>query len=210
MASRRKPTATETSPSPPGRTPHITGTSLFGIEAFSNGRGNISVTTATNDVITSGSVGINVYNQATSIPQTGGVTTSSMSVTAYGTINSGTTYTGQGGRSAGILAGYKGDTTTTVNAAVFGNVIVDNYADINAAGGDGIRAYNFGPGNTTVNDHAGTITAKDFFGITAGNNSTGKVSVTTDAGTSSIRVLPPYRRSVRDRLFRSQQGQPSV
>ena len=165
-----------------GANAHITGTSLYGIEAFSNGRGNISVTTAAGDVITSGSVGINVYNQATSIPQTGGVTTSLISVTAYGVINSGTTYTGQGSRSAGILAGYKGDTTTTVNASVFGNVIVDNYADINAAGGDGIRAYNYGPGNTTVNDHAGTITAKDLFGISAGNNSTGKVSVTTDAG----------------------------
>ena len=47
----------------------ITGSLLYGIEAVSNGRGSISVATATGDTINSGSVGINVYNQATSIPQ---------------------------------------------------------------------------------------------------------------------------------------------
>ncbi|QDW47974.1 hypothetical protein FFI89_032165 [Bradyrhizobium sp. KBS0727] len=160
----------------------ITGTSLYGIEAASNGQGSISVTTAAGGTVNSGSAGINVYNQATSIPQVGGVTVSSIAVTANGTINSGMTYTGGGGRPAGILAGYKGGTTNTTNATAFGTVTVDNFANINAAGGDGIRAYNFGPGDVTVNDHAGTIVAKDMFGITASTNSTGKLSITMAAG----------------------------
>ena len=40
-------------------------------------------------------------------------------------------------------------------------VVVNNSATINAAGGDGIRAYNYGIGNITVNQFAGTITALD-------------------------------------------------
>ena len=35
--------------------------------------------------------------------------------------------------------------------------IVNNFANINAAGGDGIRAYNYGIGDVFVNDLAGTI-----------------------------------------------------
>jgi hypothetical protein len=123
-----------------GANANITGTTLYGIEAFSGGQGNITVTTALGDIVTSGSVGINVYNQAISTPAS-----SSILVTANGTINSGTTFTSSGGRPAGILAGYKGGTTNAVNTAVNGNVTVENYADINAAGGDGIRAYTFGP-----------------------------------------------------------------
>ena len=104
-------------------------------------------------------------------------------MTAYGTINSGELLTGSSSRPAGILAGYRGGTTNTINAAVYGNVTVDNFANINAAGGDGIRAYNFGNGDVTVNDHAGTtITTKDQFGIDAQTNGTGQVTVTTAAG----------------------------
>src|SRR6266850_5467944 len=136
----------------------IAGTSRYGIEAFSNSTGRISVTTAVKDVVTSGRAGINAYNQATSIPQVGGVTTSLISVTANGTIN-------------------------TPNAAVLGNVTVDNFANIIAAGGDGIRAYNYGSGDVTVNDHSNTtIVAKDVFGIIATTYGIGKVSVTTAAG----------------------------
>ena len=63
---------------------------------------------AAGDVINSASVGINVYNQATAIPQISGVTSSTIAVTAYGTINSGTLLTGTSARPAGILAGYRG------------------------------------------------------------------------------------------------------
>ena len=163
----------------------ITGRLRYGIEATSNGTGSINVTmaAAAGDVINSGSVGINAYNQAAAIPQISGVTSSTIAVTAYGTINSGDLLTGSSSRPAGILAGYRGGTTNTVNAAVYGNVTVDNFANINAAGGDGIRAYNFGNGNVTVTDHAGTtITTKDQFGIDAQTNGTGQVTVTTAAG----------------------------
>ena len=161
----------------------ITGTNDYGIEAFSNSTGNVSVTTATNDTIVSGSVGINVYNQATSIPQTGGSTTSTITVTAAGTIDSGFVLTGGSARPAGILAGYKGGTTSTPNSAVFGNVIVNNSANINSGGGDGIRAYNYGNGNVTISDLAGTtINAVDEFGIQAASFGTGNVTVSSVAG----------------------------
>jgi len=161
---------------------NITGINRNAIEAFSNSTGSISITTAASDVLTSGSAGINAYNQATSIPQVGGITTSSITVAARGTINSGTALTGIGARPAGILAGYKGGTSLTPNAAVFGNVIVDDFANITAAGGDGIRAYTYGSGDVTVNDHSGTINAKDMFGITASSYGSGKVSIVTAAG----------------------------
>ncbi len=163
----------------------IAGRLRYGIEATSNGTGSINVTMAAvvGDVITSGSVGINAYNQATAIPQISGVTSSSIAVTAYGTINSGDLLTGSSSRPAGILAGYRGGTTNTVNPAVYGNVTVDNFANINAAGGDGIRAYNFGNGTVTVTDHANTtIVTRDQFGIDAQTNGTGQVTVTTAAG----------------------------
>ena len=141
----------------------ITGISLYGIEAFSNGQGNISVTTASGDFIFSGSVGINAYNQATSIPQVDGLTNSSISVTAYGTINSGTTYTG----GAADRPEFSRDTgearPTRRTPTAFGNVTVNNFATINAAGGDGIRAYNYGPGNVTINNNAAAIVAQRRF-----------------------------------------------
>ena len=158
----------------------ITGITLYGIEAYSNGQGNITVTTASGDFINSGSVGINAYNQATSIAQ---AANSFISVTANGIINSGATYTGGGGRPAGILAGYKGGTTNTANSTAFGNVTVDNFATINAAGGDGIRAYNFGPGNVTIANHA-TIVARDFYGIAGSSSGSGNVVITTMSGSS--------------------------
>ena len=134
----------------------ITGMNHYGIEAVSNSTGSISVSTSVNDFIVSGSVGIDAYNQATSIPQIAGVTTSNIVVTAAGTINSGFLLTGNSSRPAGIVAGYRGGTTNTPNAAVFGNVAVNNSANIIATGGDGIRAYTFGSGNVTVQDLAGT------------------------------------------------------
>ncbi|WP_212333476.1 hypothetical protein [Bradyrhizobium manausense] len=172
-----------TAPNPLETTAQIVGSALDGIEAQSRGTGNIQITTAAGTVITSGGVGINVYNEASSLPKVGGVIASSISVNASGTINSGTTLTGQGGRAAGILAGYKGGTTNTVNSSVFGNVVVSNSATINAAGGDGIRAYNFGPGNVSVSN-SGVVTAKDVYGVVASSNSTGNVSVTATAGSS--------------------------
>src|SRR6185312_15272395 len=157
----------------------------YGIEAVSNSTGSISVTTGANDVIISGSVGIDAYNQATSIPQQGGLTTSNITVTAAGTIESGFLLTGVSSRPAGILAGYRGGTTSTStpNAAVFGNVAVNNSANIVALGGDGIRAYTYGSGNVTVQDLANTtIVANDEYGICAPSYGSGSISVSTAAG----------------------------
>ncbi|MCG2645685.1 MULTISPECIES: Ig-like domain-containing protein [Bradyrhizobium] len=161
----------------------ITGTKQYGIETFSASTGSVSVTTAANSDVRSGSAGILAYNQAALISQLNGVTTSSILVTANGTIESGTTPTGSGARPAGILAGYKGGTTNTVNPAVFGNVIVDNFATVTAAGGDGVRAFNYGSGNVSVIDRAGsTISAADVFGISAVTYGIGQVLVNMEAG----------------------------
>ncbi|MBB4369391.1 hypothetical protein GGD63_002179 [Bradyrhizobium sp. cir1] len=172
-----------TAPNPLEATAQITGSTLYGIEAQSKGAGNIQINAGAGTVITSASVGINAYNEAISLPKVGGVIASSISVNASGAINSGTALTGQGGRPAGILAGYKGGTTNTVNANVFGNVVINNSATINAAGGDGIRGYNFGPGNVFISN-SGTIIAGDVYGIAGSSSSTGNVSVTTIAGSS--------------------------
>ncbi|MGH6682429.1 MAG: beta strand repeat-containing protein, partial [Pseudolabrys sp.] len=167
----------------------ITGTSTNGILAFSTDAGNISVITNATDVITSGSTGINVVNEAAAIAAAVG---SSITVTAYGTINSGTALTGTSSPPGGITAGYLGGSTIPTVfplTGLNGDVVVNNFATINAAGGDGIRAYNFGIGDITVNDEAGSITLGGAdpvngydVGISAVNEGTGSVDVTTAAG----------------------------
>ena len=125
--------------------------------AFSTDSGSISVITNSGDVVTSGSSGINAVNEAAAIAAAVG---SSITVTAYGTINSGTTLTGTSSPPGGITAGYLGGSTIPTVfplTALNGDVVVNNFATINAAGGDGIRAYNFGNGNIAVNDEAGSI-----------------------------------------------------
>ena len=101
-------------------------------------------------VIDSAASGIFASNVATDVSST-----SSISVTADGTINSGTIAAPDGNPPAGILAGY--NSNDAPEADVAGNVTVTADADITATAGDGIRAYNFGTGNITVNDDGGTI-----------------------------------------------------
>ena len=91
----------------------ITGSTLYGIQARSFGTGSIAVTTATGDNITSSSSGIVAVNRASAVPQVAGSTVSSVTVTAYGTISSGTTLNEFGSRPAGILASYAGASTGT-------------------------------------------------------------------------------------------------
>ena len=157
----------------------ISGATRYGIEAASFGTGSVSVATAPNDTITSASVGLNVYNQATSVPQTGG---SSITVTANGTVNSGALPTGSGARPAGILAGYAGGTIATPNANVFGNVAINNLANINSVGGDGIRGFNYGSGNVTISDQSNATVTADLFGIDAVSYGFGDVSISTASG----------------------------
>jgi hypothetical protein len=160
----------------------INGSQLFGITALSFGTGSVSITTTTNDMVTSGSAGLVAQSDATSLPQ---ADASSVSITAAGTINSGTTLTAANVVPAGIIAGYLGATsgTGTPNVAVFGNVSVNNSANINAAGGDGIRTFNFGSGNITITDQPSTtIKAPGRFGIQATVSGSGNISISTAAG----------------------------
>ncbi len=171
--------------------------SSYGIFAISKNTGSISITTAPGDIITgdagsTGSAGIDAVNEATSIPAS---SNSSITVTAYGTINSGSAVTGTGSPPAGIIAGYLGGSTIPTTfplTAINGNVIVTDFANITAAAGDGIRAYNYGIGDVTVNDEAGAIIALGGanptngygVGIGAYNYGTGNINVSTATGTT--------------------------
>ncbi len=136
----------------------VTSTASYGIEAYSNGTGNVSVITGANDVINSSSSGIEALNGATAIPETGGAITSTITVTAYGTINSGSTLEGGSSPPAGIGAAYKGaSSANTPNLSVFGDITIDDYANITASAGYGIKAFDYGQGNITVQEFAGTI-----------------------------------------------------
>ena len=170
----------------------INGNEINGILALTQGSGSISVTTSVGDLISglsgsTGGVGIVAVNQATSIPV---AANSSIVVNSYGTIRSGTAQSGSGSPPAGITAGYFGGTTVPASLPVtglFGDVWVNNSADITAAAGDGIRAYNYGIGDVTVNDNSGTIIAlggaspTNGFGcgVAAYNYGTGNIFVTT-------------------------------
>ncbi len=163
----------------------IAGTAQYGIRAATYGSGNMSVTTDANAVITSGSSGINVANLASSVAAGAN---SAITVTTRGTINSGTTNNLSGSAASGIQAGFKGsdiNQPTVANPNVNGTVTVTNYADITAAAGYGINAYNEGNGSVTVNDDAGTIIAAQT-GIDANQNGggTGDVTVTVAQGLS--------------------------
>ena len=169
----------------------ITGSGLYGVGAFSFGSGDLSVSTATGDTVDSetGSAGIVAVNKATTIGQ---LADGSITVTASGTIDPGANETAGGSRPAGILAGYEGGTTDTPTSGVFGDVTVTNDANITAAGGDGIRAFDYGVGNVTVTDEDNTTIqttgTNGQFGIQAlseGLDSTSaadNISVTTSVG----------------------------
>jgi Ca2+-binding RTX toxin-like protein len=172
----------------------VNSTASYGIFAFSNDIGNISIITSPGDVINAASAGINAVNEAAVIPAIPGSANYSIVVTAAGTINSGTTLTGTGNQPAGILAGYLGGNvvpTTFPLTAINGDVVVNNSANITAAGGDGIRAYTYGIGDVTINELAGTITALDVgsstpgfgIGIVATNQGSGDIHISTAAGT---------------------------
>ena len=140
----------------------------YAIAAENTGNGNVTVTTAAtgDDVFTSGGSGIIAYNAATSL-----ASGTEVSVTAYGTINSGGADNGDNTAPAGILAGYRGSAPSSINPTppapnlnVTGTVVVTNYANITAAAdssgiGYGINAYNWGNGDVTINEEAGRCRA---------------------------------------------------
>ncbi|MBR0784598.1 FecR domain-containing protein [Bradyrhizobium iriomotense] len=172
----------------------ITGSSIYGIRSRSYGTGDQTVTTETGSVLTSGSSGIVAVNRATSI---GAAASSTITVNAYGTINSGSSPNLSGNTPAGIQTGYTGATNgTNATTAVNGSVVVNNHANITAAAGYGIHAYNYGNGDVTVNDAAGTtiVGAEEGIRAQALSGGTGNIAVTLGAnasvtGTTSYGIL---------------------
>ncbi|WP_156948629.1 VCBS domain-containing protein [Bradyrhizobium sp. WSM1417] len=159
----------------------ITGSSVYGIRARSYGSGSETVTTEAGSVVTSASSAIIAVNRANSIDASDG---SSITVTTYGTINSGSSLNQSGNTPAGIQAGYTGATTgSTANTNVNGTVTISNHANINAAAGYGIDAYNYGNGDVRVTSFAGTtisVSGTQSVGINASalSGGTGDVTVT--------------------------------
>ncbi|WP_375158580.1 VCBS domain-containing protein [Bradyrhizobium sp. RDT46] len=161
----------------------ITGSSIYGIRSRSYGSGSQTVTTEAGSTITSGSSGIVAVNRATSI---GGAAESGITITAYGSINSGSSPNLAGNAPAGIEAGYTGATNgTSANTLVNATVIVNNHASITAAAGYGINAFNYGNGDVTVNSFAGTtisVSGSQGVGINAAALSGGAGDVTVTLG----------------------------
>ena len=158
----------------------IAGTALYGIFAFDsgNGTGSISVSTAVGDVINSGSTGIAVQNNSTAISA---AAQSTINVTNFGTINSGAALNGVGNKPSGIAAGYFAG--GQFNSSVFGNVAVNNFANITAAGFSGIFGFNYGIGDIMLDDAVGTtISNSAGYGITATNYGPGNISISTSSG----------------------------
>ncbi|MGO9700231.1 MAG: autotransporter domain-containing protein [Xanthobacteraceae bacterium] len=183
----------------------------LGIDAYEQGAGStgsINVSTGAFSKLTANGTGILADNWAAAIPASAG---STIKVTANGTINSGAISNlvgiplegaGSTATPAGIVAGYNGGpvfsaastapytscrltgcTTLTPNPDVNGTVSVVNNATINAAGGNGIFAFNFGNGNVSVTSSAPieVTGATAQTGIAAFSAERGNISVITRA-----------------------------
>lgn len=161
----------------------IKGGLVYGIRSRSYGSGNQTVTTEADSAITSGSSGIVAVNRAISLD---GASDSTITVNAYGAINSGNRANLAGNSPAGIEAGYTGAANgTSANTGVNGTVVVNNHADITAAAGYGINAYNYGNGDVTVTSFAGTtisVAGTGSMGINATALSGGSGDVTVTLG----------------------------
>ena len=130
---------------------NITGSSTYAIRARSYGSGDITVETEAGSVVTSGSSGIVAVNRATSL---GGPNDSTITVNAYGTINSGGALNLGNSLPAGIQAGYTGSTSNSAaNTNVNGTVIINNHANITAAAGSGI-GFDVDPGCSPARSRA--------------------------------------------------------
>ncbi|WP_354063685.1 VCBS domain-containing protein [Bradyrhizobium sp. RT6a] len=161
----------------------ITGSSIYGIRSRSYGAGDQTVTTKVGSVVTSGSSGIVAVNRSNVL---GAASASTITVNAYGTINSGSSLNLGGNPPGGIEAGYTGATNgTNANTAVNGTVVVNNHANITALAGHGINAYNYGNGDVTVISFAGTtisVSGSESVGINAAALSGGIGDVTVVLG----------------------------
>jgi len=138
----------------------------YGIRGLSYGTGTISIVTEAGSVVNSGSTGIIAVNRDTAIATSA---LSVITVTNNGTINSGSNPNVSGSVPYGIGAGYNGigGLGSLANTNVNGTVVVNNNGNITAAAGYGIDAYNYGNGDVTVNDGAGTSVSGAQYGIGA-------------------------------------------
>lgn len=163
---------------------NVTGASIYGIRTRSYGSGSTTVRTEPGSVVTSGSSGVVAVNRAEVLSL---LDHSSITVTNYGTVNSGASLNQADNAPAGLEAGYLGaGTGAAANTNVYGNVVVNNYGDVTAASSYGIHAYNFGIGDVTVEDGAGTSVIGAEIGIRAQalSGGTGDIAVTLGANAS--------------------------
>ena len=111
---------------------------------------------------------------------------SEISVSAHGTILSGSLQTGGGDPAAGILAGYNPTLSDLANPNVKGSVWIDDYATITApTGTDGIRGINYGIGAVAIIAEAGAAISAGRYGIGAFAFDGGNVSVTNYANVTA-------------------------
>ena len=129
-----------------------------GIDATENGSGDIQIVSF--GAINSSSTGIAADDDASNIN-----VNSFVSVVAAGTIAAGSTAQGSLAAS-GIWAGYGNGSGSFVSGAS-GTVIVNNLANITAAEGAGIFAFNSANGNVSVYDEAGASVGGHSYGIEA-------------------------------------------
>jgi len=126
--------------------------------------------------------------------------------------------TNSGSAPAGIQAGYN-SSGGTFNPNVFGDVFVIDNANINAAAGDGINAYNYGVGNVSVNVGFNTsivaqvsatslnVNGNAPFGIGAFNYGHGDIHVTMSggdfiqSGSSGINAANQWHPTTPDQSF---------
>ena len=153
----------------------------YGIDAFTQFSGNISVSTSAGDTITSGGTGILAVNEATAIAASAG---STITVNNSAVVNSGATLDTGGQTAGGIKAGYDGP-SGAADLSVYGTVLINNSANVTApvTSGWGINAFNYGNGNVTVNDLAPmtTVTGPDGIGAYQNSGGTGDVVVAVAA-----------------------------
>ena len=163
----------------------------YGIFALSTNAGSISVVTSTGDTINSqlGGAGINAVNEATSIAPS---FNSSVVVTNVAAIHSGDGHAGSAASrpvSSQVTseepqirrpAISRTTASTAKSSSTTPAILLDS--------GDGIRAYNYGVGDVTVNTFGGSITALGGngagVGIMAQSFGPGSVRVTTSASTT--------------------------
>ena len=104
---------------------------------------------------------------------------------ARGTINSGVHLTPSGSQPQGVSSGYFPGNAGNSNTNVNGTVTLDNFANVTAAAGWALDAYNYGIGNVTLTDEANTTISGAQYGIGAYSNSSGSAS----SGGVTINVL---------------------